>query len=41
MGATLSPDYTSVAYRFDNVKPIFIIESKTKYSSSLLKNIAG
>jgi hypothetical protein len=26
MGATISPDYLAVGYRFDNVKPIAIVE---------------
>lgn len=27
LGATISPDYVTVAYRLDNVKPLFVIES--------------
>lgn len=26
MGATISPDYLAVGYRFDSVKPIAVIE---------------
>lgn len=42
MGATLSPDYLSVGYRFDNVKPFCVVESiydiNLASSGSLFRN---
>jgi hypothetical protein len=32
MGATISTDYISVGYRFDNVKPLLVVETKSQFN---------